>query len=145
MKRRKKERSITMRTYLSTLNTPWSLFDDVLNDFPFDVLNTAWRARSGQFPRVNVWESEKGLIVEAEVAGADPDKLDVSVDSNVLTIKGEKEQGNEQKAEFQRSFNLPFELDEAKIKATAKNGILTIEVPRKEGSAEKRRIAIEKL
>ncbi len=134
-----------MRTYMNTLAHPWGLFDELMGDFPFDFMNTAWRARAGQFPRVNVWENEKGLVVEAEVAGVDPDKLDVSVDSSVLTIKGEKEQGNDTRGEFQRSFTLPFELDAEKIKATAKNGVLTITVPRKEGSVEKRKIAIEKL
>jgi len=134
-----------MRAYLNTINNPWGMFDDWMTDFPFEFLNTAWRARSGQYPRVNVWESEKGLIVEAEVAGVDPNKLEVSVDAKVLTLKGEKEQGKAARAEFQRSFNLPFELDSENIKATTKNGVLTITIPRKAGTVEKRRIAIEKL
>lgn len=139
-----KERRSIMRAYVGTMNNPWRLFDELSNDFPFDFLNSAWRARSGQYPRVNVWENEKGLVVEAEVAGVDPEKLDVSVDANVLTLKGEKAEGKDAKSEFQRSFNLPFELDNEKIKAVAKNGVLTITIPRKEGT-EKRKIAIEKL
>lgn len=133
-----------MRTYLSTLNPPWQLFDDLLGDFPFDVLNSAWRARTGQYPRVNVWEGEKEVVVEAEVAGADPDKLDVSVDANVLTLKGTKTLAGGSEAEFQRSFSMPFELDEAAIKAAAKNGILHVTIPRK-AAPERRKIAIERL
>lgn len=133
-----------MRAYLSTLNNPWRMFDELTSDFPFEFFSNAWRARSGQLPRVNVWESEKGLVLEAEVAGVDPDKLDVSADANVLTLKGEKEQVSGERTEFQRSFNLPFELDSANIKATTRNGVLTLSIPRK-AAAEKRKIAIEKL
>jgi len=142
--KRANERRTIMRAYLSSINNPWRVFDELMNDVPFEVFNNEWRARNGQYPRVNVWENEKGLAVEAEVAGVDPDKLDVSVESNVLTLKGEKEQAGGTKSEFQRSFSLPFELDNEHIKATAKNGVLTILIPRKTG-VEKRKIAIEKL
>jgi HSP20 family protein len=132
-----------MRAYLNTISNPWRVFDELMGEFPFDLVDTAWRARTGRFPRVNVWESEKGLAVQAEVAGVDPDKLDVAVDANVLTIKGEKEQADGTKTEFQRSFNLPFELEDDKITAAVKNGLLTVTIPRK--AVEKRKIAIEKL
>lgn len=132
-----------MKAYLNTMSNPWRVFDELMSEFPYDLLNNAWRARIGNFPHVNVWENEKGLAVEAEVAGIDPDKLDVAVDANVLTIKGEKEQADGTKKDFQRSFNLPFELENENIKATVKNGMLTIAVPRK--AAEKRKIAIERL
>jgi HSP20 family protein len=115
-----------------------------MGDFPYDLFNSAWRARVGANPRVNVWESEKGLVVEAEVPGMEPDTLDVAVDANVLTLKGKRELPDGTENEFQRSFNLPFELDEKGIKATVKNGVLTVTIPRK-AAAEKRKIAIEKL
>jgi len=133
-----------MRAYLNTINNPWRVFDELMSDFPYDLFNTAWRAKTGGYPRVNVWENEKGLVVEAEVAGVDPEKLDVAVDANVLTIKGEKGQANGSTGEFQRNFNLPFELDGEGIKASVKNGVLTVSIPRK-AAAEKRKIAIEKL
>ncbi|MDD3546498.1 MAG: Hsp20/alpha crystallin family protein [Kiritimatiellae bacterium] len=132
-----------MRAYLNTIGNPWRVFDELMSEFPYELLNTAWRTRAGRYPRVNVWESDEGLAVEAEVAGVEPDKLDVAVDANVLTIKGEREQEDGGTSEFQRSFNLPFELESDKIKAAVKNGMLTITIPRK--AAEKRRIAIEKL
>ena len=132
-----------MRAYLNTISNPWRVFDELVNEFPYDLFNSAWRARSGQYPRVNVWEREEGLMVEAEVAGVNPDTLDVTVDANVLTIKGEKTQTDGTKNEFQRSFNLPFELEKADIKAAIKNGMLTVSIPRK--ATEKRTIAIEKL
>ncbi len=131
-----------MRAYLNTVGNPWRVFDELMNDFPYEFFSNALRSRTGQYPRVNVWESEQGLVVEAEVAGVNPDKLDVAVDANVLTIKGEKDQADGARNEFQRSFNLPFELESEHIKASVKNGMLTVAIPRK--AAEKRKIAIEK-
>ena len=58
-----------MRAYLNTINNPWRVFDELLSEFPSDLFNQAWRARIGYSPRVNVWESEQGVVVEAEVAG----------------------------------------------------------------------------
>lgn len=132
-----------MRAYLNTIGNPWRVFDELMSEFPYELLNNVWRTRTGQYPRVNVWENEKGLVLEAEVAGVDPDKLDVAVDANVLTLKGEKTQVDGSANEFQRSFNLPFELENENIKAAVKNGMLTVSIPRK--AAEKRKIAIEKL
>ena len=132
-----------MRAYLNTINNPWRVFDELMTGFPYDLFNSALRTRSGNFPRVNVWENEQGLVVEAEVAGFEPDKMDVAVDANVLTLKGERTQENGTPHEFQRSFNLPFELDSESIKAKAKNGVLTVMIPRK-APAEKRKILIEK-
>ncbi len=129
-----------MRAYLNTIDNPRRVFDELMNEFPYELFNTVWRTRAERYPRVNAWESDGGLTVEAEVAGVDPDKLDVAVDANVLTIKGEREQADGVKSEFQRSFNLPFELENEKIKATVKNGMLSVSIPRK--AAEKRRIAI---
>ncbi len=132
-----------MRAYLNTISNPWRVFDEWVNELPYELLNNVWHTRAAQYPRVNVWEREDGLRVEAEVAGVNPDKLDVAVDANVLTIKGEKEQEDGSKTEFQRSFNLPFELESENIKASVKNGMLTVSIPRK--ASEKRMIAIEKL
>lgn len=132
-----------MRAYLNTIGNPWRVFDELMGEFPYDLLSNNWRARAGQYPRVNVWESEQGLVVEAEVAGVDPEKLDVAVDANVLTIKGEKALADGSANEFQRSFNLPFELESENIKAAVKNGLLTVSIPRK--ATAKRTIAIEKL
>ena len=133
-----------MRATLNTTNNPWRVFDELMGgDFPYDLFNSMWRARSGGFPRVNVWEGEKGLILEAEIPGVDPDKLDIAVDANVLTLKGKRGQEEGEAQEFQRSFNLPFELDRDAIKAVAKNGILTVTIPRKV-AVEKRRIEIER-
>ncbi|MEI7898784.1 MAG: Hsp20/alpha crystallin family protein [bacterium] len=130
-----------MRAYLNTINNPWRVFDALMTEFPHDLFSNTWRARSGYSPRVNVWENEQGLVVEAEVAGVEPEKMDVAVDANVLTLQGEREQVNGEKSAFQRSFNLPFELDSEQIKAKVKNGLLILTLPKRE-EVKPRRIAI---
>jgi len=132
-----------MRAYLNTINNPWRVFDELMTELPYELLSNSWRTRSGYYPRVNVWESEQGLVVEAEVAGVEPEKMEVAVDANVLTLKGEREQADGTKSEFQRSFNLPFELDKEHIKAKVKSGLLTVSIPR-QAAVEKRKILIEK-
>lgn len=132
-----------MRANLYTLGNPWNVFDALLNDFgPFgDTL----RSQAEKFPRVNAWEGKDGLVMEAAVAGVEPEKLDISAEGSTLTLKGERAAyaPDESPMEFQRSFKLPFELDAEKIKAQLKNGMLIVKIPRK--TVEKRRIAIESL
>ncbi|MBP5321554.1 MAG: Hsp20/alpha crystallin family protein [Kiritimatiellae bacterium] len=131
-----------MKTYLNVLGNPWRMVDELLNGFPMDSMRSALRAQTRQYPRVNVWENENGLIFEAEVAGVEPADLDISAEGSSLVIKGTKRFApDEAPVEFQRGFNLPFELDPEKVKATVKNGLLTVSVSRKQ--AEQRKIAIE--
>ena len=131
-----------MNAYLNTIGNPWHVLDELLGGIPYDLFDSAWRNRQGRYPRVNVWESEGGLAVQAEVAGVEPEKLDVAVDANVLAIKGERTGVDGATSEFQRSFKLPFDLDANAVKATVKNGLLTVTIPRK--PVEKRRIVIER-
>ena len=131
-----------MKTYLNVMGNPWRMVDELLNGFPMESVRSALRAQTRQYPRVNVWENENGLIFEAEVAGVEPSDLDVSAEGNSLVIKGTKRYASDEApVEFQRGFNLPFELDPEKVKATVKNGLLTVSVSRKQ--AEQRKIAIE--
>ena len=131
-----------MRMYMNPLTNPWRIFDELTNDLPYDFIGNPWRAAAGaNVPRVNVWESEKGMRLAAEVPGATADQLDVSVDANVLTLKGDWKKPNGEEQSFQRSFNLPFELDGSQVKAALKNGVLSLDIPRK-AAAERKRIAI---
>lgn len=128
-----------MNTYLNTYGNPWNALDEWLQSL---ITENNKKDQTGRFPHVNVWEKEDTLIFEAEVPGCAPEQLAIGVEGNALTIRGEKPK-NGKKVEFQRSFNLSFELDPDQIKATLKNGILTITVPRK--ASAKRKIEIEAL
>ena len=91
----------------------------------------------------NGGESDKSITLEAELPGMDEKDIDLTVDDGVLTLKGEKRYEHEEKEEgkavrierqygsFQRSFTLPSYVDDEKVSATFKKGVLTIELPKK--------------
>jgi HSP20 family protein len=92
-------------------------------------------------PVVNVSENRKSVDVAAELPGLSDKDIQVSLHDDVLTIKGEKKVEKESKdnnyhkversyGSFQRSIQLPCEVEADKIKASHKNGILKIEMPK---------------
>ena len=102
-------------------------------------------------PAVDIIENEDGIVLKAELPGINPKDVTVTIDNNVLTLKGERHVEKEAKKEnfhrmeraygvFARSFTLPEHVDTAKVTAEFKDGLLTITMPR--GDAAKSR-AIE--
>lgn len=101
------------------------------------------RSTSGNFPAVNVWGNAEEVRVAVELPGVDPDKIDITVTGNTLTLEGERpadtvsEQDVVYRRErvhdrFLRTLRLPFEVDNNKIAARYVNGILRITLPRSE-------------
>jgi HSP20 family protein len=98
---------------------------------------------SGAFvPPVDVYENEHGLRLKLEVPGIDEKDLDVRIENNVLTVRGERKFEKEEKEEnfhrierrygsFVRSFSLPNTVDSEKVSADYKNGVLTLELGKK--------------
>jgi len=121
------------------------LFDMSLGRRPFD--------RAGLFegewaPAVDVLEDENKVVVKAELPGMSDKDIDVNILNNTLTIKGEKKKEEEKKDQsyyrlersygaFQRSVTLPSAVAADKAKASFKNGVLEIEVPKKEEAKPK--------
>lgn len=97
--------------------------------------------RRGVYPPVNVFGKDDHVLVRAELPGVAPDKVQVDVQGSTLTISGERtaevpEGGSYHRRErghgrFSRSIELPEDLDLASAEATCRNGMLTIQVPRK--------------
>lgn len=90
---------------------------------------------------LDVEESEKEIIVRADVPGFDPNELDVQLTDDTLTIQAEKEQkgdGARSYRSFYRSVTLPAGIDAEKVKADYRNGVLELHMPRPEGAAGKR-------
>ena len=98
-------------------------------------------ARNAFSPAVDVYEDEKEITVEVELPGMDEKDLDLKVESNVLTISGEKKKGSDKKNKgyfrservkgyFSRSFSLPKSASVEEISATYKDGILFVRVPK---------------
>lgn len=96
-------------------------------------------------PRVDITETGAELVVKAEIPDVNKEDVKVSVNQRVLTIEGEKKHEQEEKDEkhhrieryygsFSRSFTLPENVDEAKIDASFKNGVLNLHIPKTKSS-----------
>ena len=105
-------------------------------------------------PAVNVEETKEELLLSAELPGMTIEDVEIEVENNVLTLRGEKKLDQEEeedrryhlwersKGSFQRRFTLPRTVKTAKITAHFKNGILNIQMP-KAPEAKAKKIAIK--
>ncbi|MBI4418360.1 MAG: Hsp20/alpha crystallin family protein [Ignavibacteriales bacterium] len=99
-------------------------------------------------PPVDIYEQENEYVVKAELPGMSKDDVKITLESNVLTIQGEKKEEKEDRGEdfrrmertygsFQRSFTLPTSVKSDLIDATYKNGVLMITLPKAEEAKPK--------
>ena len=98
---------------------------------------------TGNFvPPVDIYEDEHSVTLKVEVPGLDPKDVDVQVENNTLTIKGERKFEKEEKEEnfhrierrygsFIRSFTLPSTVDTDNVKADYENGVLKIQLAKR--------------
>ena len=105
-------------------------------------------------PSIDVSETESELKIDVDLPGVEEKDVDVAISDNVLTVKGEKKAEREEKKKdfhvversygsFSRSLTLPFAVDPDKARATFKNGVLSISLPKPpEVKAKAKRIAI---
>jgi HSP20 family protein len=95
----------------------------------------------GYTPAVDIYEDNDNIVIETQLGGIDPAKVDVSIENNVLTIKGESEKKSEvedknyyrkeiRRGSFYRSIPLPTKVDGDKAKAQSGDGILKITIPK---------------
>lgn len=131
------------------------LFDESIWD-PFDHFGSLWLSgdERGFVPRVDVSDSEKEVVVTADVPGVNPDKIEIEADEDSLTISGEseREEKEEKKSyyclereygQFRRMISLPARIDPEKVKAKVKDGVLTITLPKTKES-KRRQVRVEK-
>jgi len=115
------------------LHEPFHAFES----FVPEAATAAW------LPLVDIFEEPEVIRLVAEVPGVKPENVKISVEGNLLTIKGTKELVAEEKAErvhryertygaFERTFRLSASIDPARIKATHTLGVLTITLPKVE-------------
>jgi HSP20 family protein len=110
-------------------------------------------ASGGWSPSVDIYEGENEIVLEAELPGMSRDDFEVSIENNVITLKGrrefqKKEEGdNYHRVErsygaFTRSFSLPRSVSAENTTADFKNGVLTVSLPKRE-EAKSRRIEVK--
>jgi HSP20 family protein len=126
------------------------LFDDVFSGLGGGV--PALGGRSLGWPSVEIVETDQGLRVSAELPGLDEKDVELTIDDDVLTLRGEKraettdkERGYSERSygRFERVIALPFAVEEDKAEASFRNGVLSVTLPRSAKAPEHaRRIAI---
>ena len=126
------------------------LFGDALSNFDWQYRDNAGAA---WVPPVDIFEEPDALRITAEVPGVSPDNLKISLENNVLSIHGTKEQVAQERSErvhryertygaFERSFTLPATVDANNIKASYEHGVLTLTLPKIE-KAKPRQIEVK--
>ena len=119
------------------------------------LLDMAWSREVGEELREGVWqplvdiyEDETSVIIKAEVPDIDQKDIEVRIEENTLTLKGERKHNNEVKKEnyhrveryyghFQRSFSLPHSINQEGVQASCEKGVLTVILPKREETKPK--------
>jgi len=106
-------------------------------------------------PAVDVSETEDSIVVKADLPGVKPEEIEINISDNILTIRGEKKREEEEKKEnfyrveryygsFMRAIQLPTEVDVEKVKATYKDGVLKVVLPKKVEPKKSIKVEVEK-
>jgi HSP20 family protein len=118
------------------------ILDEAFAGLPFpeqggNILTATW------VPATDVSEDANTIQITMELAGVNPEDVRISLENNVLTIRGEKRQEDEETSErvhrieriygmFERTFVLPSTVDPERIEAQYENGVLTVRIPKAE-------------
>jgi HSP20 family protein len=124
------------REVVSLQNRFNSLFRDMQQESDSPLTTAAF------VPAVDIYEDEKKVVLKLEVPGIEQKDLDVSVEKNTLTVKGERKFSSEEKEEnfhrierrygsFFRSFTLPSTVDTEQVQASYNAGVLKLELAKK--------------
>ena len=140
---------------------PFSMLETLQDEMNrlFGLSSSRWPERSAGFlegswrPAIDVYDEKDNLIVKADIPGLTKDDIEVTVEGNILTVKGEKKHEDKIKEKdfvreerfygaFHRAIALPTSVDSEKVKAAYKNGVLELTLPKKE-EAKPKQISIE--
>ncbi len=115
-------------------------FDDMDKMFN-EMLPAVKGSQFGFTPAVDMYEEKDNIIVETQLAGIDPDKINVSIENDVLCLEGEAEKKSEvddknyyrkeiRRGNFYRSIPLPTKVEGDKASAINEDGVLKISIPK---------------
>jgi len=127
------------------------VFDEAFRDFGTSAVFGRFPSFSG-WPTLEVSETDGEIKITAEVPGLEEKDIEVLLQDNVLTLRGEKKAETEDKdrqfseryyGRFERRIPIQVEVDEDKVNASFKNGLLTVTMPKtQQAQAKAKRIAI---
>ncbi len=129
------------------------LFDEAFRGWPVSSQEDGNSLVGQWVPPVDVFEDKDAVQIMAELPGVKPEDVKISLENNLLTIRGEKRQVAEENTDrvhryersygvFERSFMVPSTVDADHIQATYDNGVLAVRLPKVE-RAKPRQIAVK--
>ena len=115
-------------------------FDD-MEETMNSMLPTVRGKQFGFTPAIDMYEDKDNIIVETQLGGINPENVDISIENNILCLKGESEKQSEiddknyyrkeiRRGSFYRSVSLPTKVDGESAKAVNEDGILKITIPK---------------
>lgn len=151
-------------TSLSRIRTPMSdlqmatsqlnrLFDSAFGTWPWNANGQEASLTGNWIPPVDIMEDKDQVLISAELPGVKPENVKISLENNLLTIRGEKQHKHEENAErvhryersygvFERSFQVPSTVDAERITARYEHGVLHVMLPKVE-RAKPRQITVQ--
>ncbi|MCS7172003.1 MAG: Hsp20/alpha crystallin family protein [Armatimonadetes bacterium] len=141
-----------IRELRSMRRTIERLLDEMLEDFGTEV-EAPERRREIWRPAVEVYETDTDVVVRAALPGVDPKSIDVQVDDRSVTVAAERREEKEERGRsyhrrelrygrFERTLPLPTEVKPNEAKATYRDGVLEVRVPKAE-AAQTRKVRVE--
>jgi HSP20 family protein len=124
------------------------LFDEAFRGVPRGASDEDWALGGSWAPAVDIYEQGGAIVLQAELPGVDPKDVDIRVENNTLTLRGQRQLDKEIKREdyhrveraygtFSRVFTLPTVVDTQNIKADFKDGMLRLTLPKREEAKPK--------
>ena len=124
-------------------NNAGRIFDGLLEDFFTPVISSVApkTLQENLSLKVDIYEKDDAVIIDAELPGIEKEDIFVDTKGRLVTLGGERKSMAEKKkltsnrrerryGQFERTFNLPFEVNVDNVKATFNNGILKLEIPK---------------
>jgi len=141
-------RFVPFRSPLTDMAVLQNRLNSIFNDFGRPDVEEGALAMGNFIPPVDVYEDAQHVVLKLEVPGIKQEDLDVQVENQMLTVKGERKFEKNEKEEnfhrierrygsFTRSFTLPQTVDAASVKANYEHGVLTISLAKKEAAKPK--------
>lgn len=126
----------------AAFRSPWADFDRFFSDFPSAAVSTA-------VPAIDAVETDDGYVLKLDVPGVAPSDIEISVEGDTVYVSGERKAESEEKKEnyvrrertvgkFSRTVTLPYQIDNDKVAAKVRDGVLELRLPKRDADKPKR-------